>query len=102
VSKPQLGVTHYQYDDPDSLAVDAVYHLVTRETRADGTYTVYEYDSNGIAARKPSEELTYSAGDTLLQTESWVYDPNGNVTSETRPDGIDQRARSVSRPVVHP
>lgn len=84
VTRPGLGTTTFEYDE--GLGGE-VYHLVTKETRADGTYTVFGYDSNGIAARKPSTEETYSAGEVLLQSESWVYDANGNVTSETRPDG---------------
>ncbi len=76
-------VTSYQYDE----ALGGVYHLVTRQTNPDGTYVVYTYDANGLTARQPSTQKTYSSGDVLLQTRSYTYDPFGNTLTETDPAG---------------
>jgi RHS repeat-associated protein len=84
ITRPGLGTTYYEYDE--GLG-STIYHLVTKQTNPDDTYITYEYDANGLAARQPSEETAHATGGAVLQTESWVYDDDGNVVSETRPDG---------------
>lgn len=80
---PGTGTTTYEYDS----GLGEVQHLLTRETHADGSYVVYEYDSDGLTANKPNRVKTYTPGGALLETRHFTYDTWGRTTSETAPGG---------------
>jgi len=67
--------------------VTGVLHLVTKKTNPDGTYVTYGYSTDGLQARKPNTQRTYSATGSLLETRSFTYDSHGNTLTETDPAG---------------